>query len=387
MRNSDKNFTVLFITRKFPPMTGGMEHYMHGLISNYNGNKYAVTYGGNQKWLPFIYPLLLIKSCIILFTKHVDLVHMGDGVMTPMGWLIKKIFRKPVTYTAYGKDINLELSIYQKIMPYFLKSMDRVFCISNDTLEECVKIGIDRDSCVFIPAGIDTSLFEIEANHLEARRLFSTKYNVNLEGKTVLMTCGRLSKRKGVQWFIENVFPNLDRSFVYIIPGADGTEINDLRSWLGIRKISYYSEVRKSIKDNGLESRVAMIGKIPFYDLKILYKAADVFVMPNISVKGDKEGFGLVLIEAGYCGTPVVASNIEGIKDAVIDGKTGSLVTEKDIAEFTRQINYWVHKNKTRRNSKQIQQLVRAKYSWPILCDRYKDEFSALLRTEQKPIH
>ncbi len=60
--------------------------------------------------------------------------------------------------------------------------------------------------------------------------------------------------------------------------------------------------------------------------------------MPNILVKGDMEGFGIVAIEASSCGLPVIASNLEGIKDAVINGKTGWLVQPYNSKEFIRKI-------------------------------------------------
>ena len=60
--------------------------------------------------------------------------------------------------------------------------------------------------------------------------------------------------------------------------------------------------------------------------------------MPNISVPGDVEGFGIVAIEAAACGTPVVASDIQGIRDAVIDGETGFLLEERNVAAFVGAI-------------------------------------------------
>ena len=59
---------------------------------------------------------------------------------------------------------------------------------------------------------------------------------------------------------------------------------------------------------------------------------------PNITVPNDVEGFGIVAIEAGSCGLPVVATNIQGIRDAVIDGKTGYLIQEGNVQGFLERI-------------------------------------------------
>jgi glycosyltransferase involved in cell wall biosynthesis len=61
-----------------------------------------------------------------------------------------------------------------------------------------------------------------------------------------------------------------------------------------------------------------------------LMAGADLFVQPNVAVLGDMEGFGLVAIEAAMRGTVVVASDLEGLSDAVQDGVTGDLVASGD---------------------------------------------------------
>ena len=60
-----------------------------------------------------------------------------------------------------------------------------------------------------------------------------------------------------------------------------------------------------------------MIGEVSDDMLAAAYRSADVMVMPNIPVRGDMEGFGLVALEAAAAGLPVVASRIEGITDAI----------------------------------------------------------------------
>lgn len=76
---------------------------------------------------------------------------------------------------------------------------------------------------------------------------------------------------------------------------------------------------------------------MPSNRLKDLYNAADVFVMPNIPVDGDVEGFGLVALEAASCRTPVVAANIEGLRDAV-HPEIGELVEQKNPEQFVDAI-------------------------------------------------
>ena len=92
-------------------------------------------------------------------------------------------------------------------------------------------------------------------------------------------------------------------------------------------------------RELGLDERVHLLGAVDDADRERLLRGADVFVQPNIRVPGDMEGFGLVLLEAAMRGTTTVASGIDGIVDAVVDGRTGFLVPPGDAQAWTERIS------------------------------------------------
>jgi glycosyltransferase involved in cell wall biosynthesis len=184
----------------------------------------------------------------------------------------------------------------------------------------------------------------------EARSLLEETFSMEFDDALVIGTVGRLVPRKGVAWFIEHVLPLLPADTTYLVAGH-GDEVGRIR-------------------DLALASpgSVVLLGQTSDDIKHLVYRACDVFVMPNRKVAGDMEGFGLVALEAGANGTPVVASSLDGIRDAVLNGETGLLVDPQDPAAFAEAIV-----NASEWESEGVGRIVREAFSWERVYEAYRE--------------
>ena len=147
--------------------------------------------------------------------------------------------------------------------------------------------------------------------------------------------------------------PKLSDNYIYIVAG-DGPEKEN---------------ILKTIMSCGLQDKIFMIGRICERDKLALYQYAALFIMPNITIQGDAEGFGITLIESASHGLPSIASDIEGIPDAVLHGQTGTLVAERDSLAFVGAIE------SEEFDRDKVKLLTSSYFDWSILKDRYLNIF------------
>ncbi|MFA6391508.1 MAG: glycosyltransferase family 4 protein [Patescibacteria group bacterium] len=344
---------ILFITRKYPPKVGGMENYSYGLISNIDCHKHIIALKHSQYHLIWFLPYAFLKSLVMFW--HVDIIYLCDSLLAPLGYLLKVITRKPVFVTAHGLDVTYNRFCYQKMVTPFLKKMDRVYAVSQNTVEECVKRGVKRKKCIFIPNGVA----QPEPGTKYQKKDLERFLDLSLENKKVLLSLGRLIPRKGVEWFIEEVVEKLPSNIIYVVVGeGENREV-----------------IEHSVHDQGLGNRVFIVGRVKDIEREMLFQTADVFVMPNIRVEGDVEGFGIVAIEAAIQGLPVVASNIEGINDAIIEGHNGFLVESGNAQAFEDKIRYILDQEDIKSLSEQVSDYTKQNYSWQHVSNLYLQEF------------
>ncbi len=356
---------ILFISRAYPPILGGIENQNYE-IGKALAKVAEVKIIANKKgrfFLPIFAPYALLKS-LILFSKY-DVVLLGDGTLAILGWFLKIFYKKPVVSIVHGLDLNYDSSslkvpfekflikIYQKLwVSFFIPRLDKLIAVGNETVRQGINVGIPKDNFVFVPNGVDTKKFV--GNY--SRKDLEEITNLKLANKKIILTLGRLAKRKGVAWFIANVMPKLNKNILYFIVGN------------GVDK----ENIKQAIAKNDLQSQVKLFTNISDAEKKILYNTVDLFVQPNIKVFGDMEGFGLVVLEAVSCKRVVIASRLEGLQDAIQNGKNGFLVESKNSEQYIKKITALLKEDEFRQIfGQRAQKYTANNLSWQIIAKKY----------------
>jgi glycosyltransferase involved in cell wall biosynthesis len=359
---SEPLLSMLFITRKYPPSTGGMQRVSHGLAVHLNctAKVYLIAWGYSQAFLPPFIIWGAIRATAILTRRQqkAEVILLGDALLAPLGLVLKWLFRRPVVVIAHGLDVTYANVLYQFVIPRCLRRLDRVICVSEHTRKQCIQRGVAPARCLVIPNGV-CMIPRRWGAAAEARQALTPIVGVELTNRQVLLTVGRLVQRKGVAWFVAAVLPTLIRQYphlFYIIAGEGPQR----------------SEIRRIVQQYHLYDHVLLVGQVEEQVLHMLYEASEVFIMPNILVENDVEGFGIVALEAGAAGCWVVASRADGIEDAIVDGENGSLVEPGDAEGYIEVICRLLADEELREHlGHRAREFVGRNYSWELIASRY----------------
>jgi glycosyltransferase involved in cell wall biosynthesis len=344
---TSNNLKILYITRSAGSV-GGMERlaeeYIAALQKRDDIELTVIAHRGSR----YLLPLFLLTACAraLIAARRADIIHLGDPLLAKIGWFIKKIHSKPVAITIHGLDVTYANPLYQLYLRLFFRHLDAYFPISKFTKSLLEKYHLRGHVQVITPGIVD--------------RLYQPQ---ELQ-PNILFTAGRLVKRKGHAWFITHVLPHLSAEIKYSIAG-DGPEREN---------------ILRAAREVNVADRVQLLGRVSEEKLRELYNSAAAFVQPNILVAGDCEGFGLVLLEAALCERAVFASRLEGITDAIHEGKNGILLPAENAQAWITALTEYLHNPTSQPHARQY---TLQAFSWPIRAEEYINAFRHLTK-EQK---
>ena len=267
--------------------------------------------GGVRGWLRYVGRTL--RHC--LSRGRFDLIICGHIHLIPLAVFAARLVRAPILLEIYGVEAwqaNRRNSVNR-----LLTEVAFVLSISKHTRDRFLTWSrVPSAKVLLAPNAIHGDLYRDDGR---ARRL-GERYG--LSGKKVLLTLGRIAASERMKGFDEvlDIVPRLAKkipNLAYVIAGEGDDK----------------PRLEQKARDLGISDNVVFTGMVPEADKPNLYRLADVYVMPS---RG--EGFGFVFLEAMACGIPVVASKVDGSREAVREGELGLLVDPDNPEEIEAAI-------------------------------------------------
>jgi D-inositol-3-phosphate glycosyltransferase len=254
-----------------------------------------------------------------------ELIHAHFWMSGYVAAFIKRTLRIPfiITFHALGKVRRMHQGAADgfpdarfSIEEMVVREADMIIAECPQDKEDLMILYFANEEKIrIIPCGFDRSEFE-PANKRKARE----RLGLDKNGKIILQ-CGRMVPRKGVDNVIRGLAAMLRKQQLPVKLVIVGGESDDPDP----EKTPEIGRLQHVAAEEGVSDNVIFAGRAGRDMLKHYYNAADVFVTTPWY-----EPFGITPLESMACGTPVIGSNVGGIKYSVAHGKTGFLVPPND---------------------------------------------------------
>lgn len=358
---------LLIATFDPPSGVGGLEGRIPGYIREFNaaGDLVVVealsgTPGKERRFsgapfygvssAPASVPSTICETGKLMRRHSIDSVFLLTGGATAFGVLLllwTRVLRKKNAVLFYGKDL---LQSRKKRTARMLALASQVFArrvlVNSNYTRSLLPHFAQRKSRVLYPSVSPTfgSLAGGPRGPTGQRVLF----------------VGRLVARKGVDDLIDAVDAlsreNPDVNLDIVGDGPERQTLENLTAELG------------------LTSKVTFHGSLTGPPLLQMYRDCYLFAMPSRSTSDDVEGFGTVFLEAGWFAKPSVGTKSGGIPEAVLDGRTGILVNEGDVASLADALRRLLgDRGLAAKLGQNARERVLGWFTWPMSASLLKD--------------
>lgn len=328
---------TLLLTENFPPKEGGSGRWFWELYSRLPNDKVLIVANDTPEGREFdktheldIVRIELestewglastrglgfywetIRKVLKLIKGHgIEEVHCGrvipEGVIARA---LKLLAGARYNCFVHGEDVETAATSreHSLLVKNVCKNASMLICNSENTANIVRKLGFDSGSkCEVLHPGVDTSRFEVAASDASFRQ------QMGWSGKRVLLTVGRLQRRKGQDFLIKSM-PALLKEFPDLFYAVVG-------------RGECYDELISLVDQHKLHDNVCVYPDMDDEALIKCYQQCDIFILPNRTIDNDIEGFGMVLVEAQVCGKPVIAGDSGGTRETMNIGKTGHII-------------------------------------------------------------
>ncbi|MFW9923841.1 MAG: glycosyltransferase [Candidatus Thorarchaeota archaeon] len=304
--------------------------------------------------IPFLIFAQFLATLRIMKKYRIDIINSHWLVPSGLiGALIQKILGKKnyVTIHAAGLHLLERIPLGSVIARFIYNNSTRIFVVSNFGKKRLYRLLINPKRETFdkkvnvSPMGANIKIMEDE---IEKKCFKENTFNV--------LFIGRIVEKKGLQFAI-NAFSKINDKDVYFHICGDGP---------------LKEKLKQSVIDMNQAEKIVFYGKIS-EERKIKFlNSADILLVPSIETnEGDKEGLPVVILEALSTGLPIVATNVGGIEDGVINNYTGLLIEQKNEQEITKSILYLKNNPKLLKELSNNCKKYATNFEWKNIAYRY----------------
>jgi len=366
--------SLCIVTHTFLPHVGGIERvvYEQGkrlmqktfdlmVLTNRIGTEKNYTYDGIRVkcydslnigfrlGIPYVIPSVSSFRTFLEAVKSCDLIHAhGHPYLSSlMAAKLAKRYNKPFVLTQHNTFIEYQ-GIWNTVErlndltvgSHVLRSADRIIVVSKATMKYVLSLGANPEKTQIVHNGVDLNRFKPMTEKKDVIR----KWLVIPDDAVVAVTVRRLVYKNGIDTLIESaeiaIRKNPRLFFIAVGGGPD------------------FAQVKTKVEQLGIEKNFKLAGFISDRDLPFYYNAADLFILPSKS----GEGLPLVALEAMACGLPVVATDVGGIREIMIEGY-GEIVPPNN-PELLAEAALNVSNSKISSRKNELRKKIEERYSW-----------------------
>ena len=270
----------------------------------------ALKHNKGIRWLVPVFLCSMFVECLRLASR-VDIIHANWSINGAIAGVVGKLLRKPVVTTLRGEDVTRakDSLLYRWLLALCLRSNRKLVAVSKAIADQLMKdYPHFQEKIAFLPNGIDSELLERSRS---------------IEGKETdkpfkIVTVGSLIPRKGIDVIINAFLYLADRQNFHLTIIGAGQELESLEAL---------------VEHNMLSEQVEFIGSVSPEKVAEYLSVADAFILASYS-----EGRPNVILESFGVGLPVIASDIDGVRELVEEGKTGFRFEPGNSRELAKQI-------------------------------------------------
>lgn len=362
---------TLVVTNDFPPRPGGIQAFVAALAGRQPTGEvvvYASTWQGAETYdAAQAFPVVRHPTGLLLPTpdalRRVRAVAVAEGcdrvwfgAAAPLGLLARPLGLDRAVASTHGHEVGWALLPgARQLLRRIGRDVDVVTYLGAYTrarLEPALGPGA---TLARLPSGVDTAAFHPGAGGADVRRRHG------LTGRPVVVCVSRLVPRKGQDVLI--------RALPALRARVPGTAL------LVVGGGPDAARLRRLAAATGVARDVVLTGSVPWQELPAHYDAGDVFAMPCRTRRAglEVEGLGIVFLEASATGLPVVAGRSGGSPDAVLDGRTGTVVDGTSVADVAAAVgDLLADPAHARKLGRAGRAWVEREWRWDVLADRLR---------------